>query len=378
APSGRRGRRPVAYHCDLLKLVNWEGPHSTSQSTNLPDTDLLPHFIAVRNGDAEHLDIVRRGNEEVIRARFADAAYFYKVDTGRKLEDYLPRLDTLIFQERLGSMLDKVGRLERLVPRLGEMLGLSDEEMAVARRAARLCKADLVTQMVVEFTSLQGVMGREYALLSGEEPAVAEAIFEHYLPRFAGDRLPEGRPGIVVGLADRLDSLCGLFAAGLVPTGSADPYGLRRAALGVVQVLIGREISLDLREALAEAAKLLPVAADEEVLREVLAFVEGRLRVLLLEEGFRHDVVDAVLAERGHDPFLAYRTVRAFVPWVARDDWMDLLNAYARCVRIVRGFEVTFPLDPSRFVEPSARRLYEAYLACRDRVGPESTIDELL
>ncbi|HID64468.1 MAG TPA: glycine--tRNA ligase subunit beta, partial [Anaerolineae bacterium] len=172
-------------------------------------TDLLPYFVAVRNGDDQHLDIVRRGYEEVLRARYADADFFYKADTSKKLEDFLPRLDTLTFQEKLGSMLDKTRRLEKLVPRLGQMLGLSEAEIVTATRAARLCKADLATQMVVEFTGLQGVMGQEYARLSGESDSVARAIFEHYLPRFAGDDLPETRPGLTVGLANRLDSLVG-------------------------------------------------------------------------------------------------------------------------------------------------------------------------
>jgi glycyl-tRNA synthetase len=339
--------------------------------------DLLPCFIAVRNGDSEHLDIVRHGNAEVIRARFADADFFYNADTSKTLEEFLPRLDTLTFQEMLGSMLDKVRRLERLVPRLGEMLRLSEQEMATAQRAAHLCKADLVTQMVIEFTSLQGAMGREYALLSGEAPAVAQAIFEHYLPRFAGDEFPETLPGIVVGLADRLDSLAGLFLVGLKPTGSADPYGLRRAALGIVQVLIEQTLSFDLREGLREAAELLPVPVNEAKLAEVLAFIVQRLRGLLLEVGFRYDLVDAVLAERGNDPYLAYQTVTEFAPRVERDDWMNLLNAYSRCVRIVRDFEIEFELQPDQFVEPSTRRLYQAYLACRGQVGPQSSIDQL-
>ena len=250
-------------------------------------------------------------------------------------------------------------------------------ETATAVRAAHLCKADLATQMVVELTSLQGVIGREYALRSGEDPAVAQAIFEHYLPRFAGGRLPETLPGMVVGLADRLDSLAGLFSVGLKPTGSADPYGLRRAALGMVQVLAGAGISFDLREGLSEAAALLPEASDEGVQAETLAFIVQRLRVWLLEQPSRYDLVDAVLAERGHDPHLAHQTVQAFAPWASRDDWTILLNAYARCVRIVRGFETEFKLRPDRFVEPSTQRLYEAYLACQEQVGPQSSIDQL-
>jgi glycyl-tRNA synthetase len=350
-------------------------------ATRVPDSlitdSLLPYFIAVRNGNDEHLDIVRHGNEEVLRARFADADFFYQADTRQTLEEFLPRLDTLTFQEQLGSVLDKTKRLEKLTPRLSAMLGLSEAETATAMRAAHLCKADLATQMVVELTALQGEMGREYALRSGEDPAVAQAVFEHYLPRFAGDRLPETLTGIVVGLADRLDSLVGLFAVDLKPTGSADPYGLRRAALGIVQVLAGVGISFDLREGLREAAALLPVVADELVQAETLAFIVQRLRVWLLDQSFRYDLVDAVLAERGHDPYLAYQTVREFVPWTLRDDWMDLLNAYARCVRIVRSFETEFELRPDRFVEPSTQRLYEAYVACHKQVGPQSSIDQL-
>ncbi len=331
----------------------------------------------MRNGDDRHLDIVRRGYEEVLRARYADADFFYKADTGKKLEDFLPRLDTLTFQEKLGSMLDKTQRLEKLVPRLGQMLGLSEAETATATRAARLCKADLATQMVVEFTSLQGVMGQEYARLSGESDGVARAIFEHYLPRFAGDILPETRPGLTVGLANRLDSLVGLFAVGLAPTGSADPYHLRRDALGVVNNLIAAELSFDLRAGLKAAAELLPVEVPEGTLEQVLDFIVGRLEGVLREQGYRYDAVAAVLAERGHNPYLAAETVRAFAPWLERDDWMDFLNAYARCVRIVRHLDQTYPLDPALFAEPATERLYRAYLTCREQVGPESTVDEL-
>jgi glycyl-tRNA synthetase len=339
--------------------------------------DLLPYFIAVRNGDDQHLDIVRRGYEEVLRARYADAHFFYRGDTSKKLEDFLPRLDTLTFQEKLGSMLDKSQRLEQLVPRLGQMLGLSKAEMATATRAARLCKADLATQMVVEFTSLQGVMGQEYARLSGEPEGVAQAIFEHYLPRFAGDILPETRPGLTVGLANRLDSLVGLFAVGLAPTGSADPYHLRRDALGVVNNLIAAERSFEMRAGLKTAAELLPVEVPEGTLEQVLAFIVGRLEGVLREQGYRYDAVAAVLAERGQDPHLAAETVRTFAPWIKRDDWMDILNAYARCVRIVRDLDQAYSLDPALFAEPATERLYQAYLTCQEKAGPESTVDEL-
>ena len=338
---------------------------------------LCPHFIAVRNGGKEHMDVVRRGNEEVIRARFADADYFYREDTKQPLEAFLPRLDTLTFQEQLGSMLAKTRRLESLVPEVAGMVGLSEKETQTALRAAHLCKADLATQMVVEFTSLQGVMGREYALKSGEPPEVAQAIFEHYLPRYAGDALPQTRAGLVVGLADRLDSLAGLFAVGLAPTGSADPYGLRRAALGLVQNLIAAEVPFSIRRGLEAAARLLPVDAPADALDQAWEFVVGRLRVHLREQGFRYDVVEAVLAARGDDPYRARVSVEQLTRWVEREDWPRILDNYARCVRITRDFKERFRPDPARFVRPAEEELYATYREARRQVTPESSVDEL-
>jgi glycyl-tRNA synthetase len=341
------------------------------------DGNLMPNFIAVRNGDDLHLDQVRHGNEEVLRARFADAAFFYEADTSKPLEEFLPRLDTLTFQERLGSVGDKVKRLEKLIRPVGDMLDLSPEEATAAARAVHLAKADLATQMVVELTSLQGIMGEHYALLGGESSAVATAIREHYLPRFAGDALAVTAPGEAVSLADRLDSLAGLFAVGVKPTGAADPFGLRRAALGVVQTLMGRQIRFDLRVGLQAAAELLPVDPSDESLTDTLDFIVGRLRVVLRGSGHRYDVVDAVLAERGHDPDLAAQTVADLGAWVARDDWMDLLNAYSRCVRIVRDQTQIYDLDPSAFAQDATRALHVAYEQLATQVGPESSLTEL-
>jgi glycyl-tRNA synthetase len=339
---------------------------------------LMAYFVAVRNGDDYNLEVVREGYEDVLRARFADAKFFYDNDTRQPLEGFLPRLDTLTFQEKLGSMLDKSKRLEELVPAVGKALGLDEGELAVARRAAHLCKADLATQLVVELTSLQGLMGREYARLSGEEEGVATAIFEHYLPRSAGDALPETGAGLALSLANRLDSLVGLFAVGLSPTGSADPYQLRRDALGVVQNLIAQEIPLALRPLLAEAAALMPVPVEEGALAGVVTFIAERLRAWLRDQGFRHDVVDAVLAERGDDPYGAYRTVAQLTAWVQRDDWMDLLNAYGRCIRIVRDQVERFAFEPGVDPEPATTALREAYEAARVQVTPQSDVDRLL
>jgi len=340
--------------------------------------NLLPYFVAVRNGGRQHLDTVRHGNEEVIRARFADADFFYREDTQQTLEEQLPRLATLTFQEQLGSMLDKTQRIEQLAVAAADLLQLSEKEKADTKRGAHLCKADLATQMVVELTSLQGVIGRDYALRSGESAAVSQAIFEHYLPRSAGDQLPESRIGLVIGLADRLDSLVGLFSVGLKPTGSADPYHLRRDALGAVQNLVAQELSFSIEWGLNTAAALLPIEVPEDAVPQALQFVIERLRGYLREKGYRYDIVDAVLAARGADPFRAYQAVDELSGWVARDDWSRILDNYARCVRITRDLDERLPLKPDLFVQQAETQLYEAYLEAQRRITPQSGVDDFV
>ena len=359
-----------------------ESAQSPSPDSPSPDS-LLPYFIAVRNGGTDHLGVVRGGNEGVLRARYADADFFFKADTEQPLESFLPRLDTLMFQEQLGSMLDKTRRLEHLAPAIGDALGLSTREMETTRRAAHLCKADLATQMVVELTSLQGVMGREYALRSGEPEAVASAIYEHYLPRFADDQPPATRPGLVLGLANRLDSLIGLFAVGLAPTGSADPYGLRRDALALVSALIETETDYSIAGGLRDAARLLPEGAQvgEETLDASLEFVKRRLEGVLRERGLRHDVVRAALAERGDNPYRCLQAARDLQGWVERDDWEPLLVAYARCKRIVRPIldQVShYRVDPGAFVEDTSRHLWSAYQAATGDLGPDRGVDSVM
>jgi len=343
----------------------------------LQDGKLMPYFVAVANGTSFDIDAVRRGNEQVLQARYADAAYFYHQDTQMPLGAHTSRLATLTFQEQLGSVLDKVKRLERLVPDLCEMLDLSADERATALRAVSLCKSDLVTKLVIEMTSLQGQMGRHYAELAGESSEVAEAIAEHYLPRFMGDGLPKEMAGVTVGLADRLDTLVGLFAVGIRPSGGADPWGLRRAALGLIQLLVGKDLSLSVPQALSLAAEQMPVQADEQVLDEVFDYIKRRYRGWLLDSGFRYDMVDAVLAERAYDPVLAKHTLEDFVPWVQRDDWERMLDNYARCVRITRDLETVCPVDEKRFAEQITRDLYEIYCSVAGRVHAHPTIDTL-
>ena len=345
------------------------------------DGRLLPYFIAVANRDLsqlQDLELVVEGNQHVIRARFADAAFFVNEDLKQPLADYVPRLMTLIFQVKLGSMYDKTQRIQALTGELARQLGLTVEESAIAARAAELCKADLATKMVVEMTSLQGSMGRFYALRSGESQAVADAIFEHYLPRSAGDRVPQALPGLVVGLADRLDTLAGLFAAGLAPTGAKDPFAQRRAALGLVGALTSHDLDFDLRAALDLAASHLPIPASPESQSACLGFIIERQRNLLLELGFRYDVVEAVLAAQGHNPAGARRAAGELSAWVARPDWHSILPAYARCVRITRDQAERYQLEAGIFSEPAEQELYAALQEAEAATRRPGSVDDFL
>ena len=308
---------------------------------------LLPYFIAVRNGDEEHLDIVRDGNEHVIRARFSDAAFFYEKDIRQPLASFVPELGKLTFQTELGSLLDKTRRLEQLVPAVADMLGLDAAARATAARATALAKADLATSMVVEMTSLQGKMGGHYATRGGETPEVAAAIAGQY------EAVSKSLSAMALAIADRLDSLAGLFAAGLGPKGSNDPFALRRAALHLIENLTANRQHFDLRAGLDAAGALLPVAWSDKTRDEVLAFIGGRLEVVLRDAGYSASVVKAALAEQTHDPYAAARVAAALTEATQAPDWETVLNAYARCVRITR------PLNESHTLRPDNLRLPE-------------------
>jgi glycyl-tRNA synthetase len=247
------------------------------------------------------------------------------------------------------------------------------------RRAAHLCKADLVTHMVVEMTSLQGLMGRYYALYSGETEAVAQAIYEHYLPRFAGDANPLSPAALAIGLADRLDSLAGLFAAGLAPTGTRDPFAQRRTALGLVQALTAWDLDFDLRQGLALASEGLPVPSTPEIQNACLDFIAGRLRSFLVEqENYHYDVVDAVLAAQQHNPAGVVRAVKELAARVAQADWPAILPAYARCVRITRDQPQPYPVDPLELSEPAEKELYQALLKVEETPRRPGSMEDFL
>lgn len=341
------------------------------------DGTLLPYFVTVANGAVDP-EVVRRGNEAVLNARFADAAFYWRNDTARRLEEFRPGLASMTFQAELGSMLAKSERLERLVPEFATLLHLSPDALRIAQRAAALAKADLATNMVTEFTGLAGVMGQQYALRSGESPEVARAIFEHVLPRSAGDRLPESDTGTALALADRFDSVVGLFAVGLAPKSSADPFALRRAALGITQILVTRNIDLDVREAIDVAATALPIAIAPEIRAEVQQFITRRFEQSLLDAGERPDLVNAVLAARGSRPALARATLTALAAVADGDTFKRVLTAYARAARLVRDRVTGDHVDPALFDAPAEHALSEAVSRARGRVNPGSSIMELL
>ena len=340
-------------------------PVSSLQSQNL-----LPHFIAIRNGDDIGIDIVRQGNEHVLSARFADANFFVREDLKLKLEDYCPKLASLTFHTKLGSMLDKSERVGKLVNEIAPMLAITNDQLPITKRAAHLMKADLVTQMVTEMTSLQGIIGGEYALRSGEQKDVAKAISEQY------QTVPQSKAGLVIALADRLDSLVGLFAAGLVPTGAKDPFGLRRAAIGLVQPLIEHDVDFDLADAVKKSAKTQPIKVNNEVEKQILEFIAGRLSVVLKEAGYKHDVVEAVLAEQSANPAASARAVKQLQAWVGREDWSSILDGFARCVRITRNQQKTFKVNEKAFVEKEEKDLFAAIQKTTNR--QPSTVDEFL
>lgn len=334
------------------------------------DGNLLPYFITIANGKLDN-DSVRYGNQEVIRARYSDAEFFWGRDTKQKLEAFRPLTKGLTFETTLGSMLDKSDRLGRIVPTLAEDLGLNESEKEAVLRAAHLAKADLVTEMVMDFTSLQGIMGRHYALLNGENERVANALEEQYRTDAAS------KVGTVLGLADRLDSLAGLFAIGKAPKSSADPFALRRAAIGVVELLLHHSLRLDLRQVLTVVSAVQPVAVTPEAQQEVIEFISRRLEQILSDRGFRHDVIRASLNARAHDPAGALETATLLAPLVEDELFKAALTAYARPARITRGKTVAGTVNLEYFEHDEERQLWDATQTAQTSLTPASSFTDL-
>ncbi len=335
---------------------------------------LLPHFVAVSNTPVRDERLSLRGYERVLKARLADGRFFFDEDRKTKLEARLPRLERVVFQQQLGTTAEKVARITALARWFAQATGNGPVERTVDRAAA-LCKADLVTGMVGEFPELQGVMGREYARHDGEPTEVALAIFEHYLPRTASDDMPSQIPGALIGLADRLDSLTGIFGIGKPPTGQADPFGLRRACIAIINVTLAKGLHFSLAGAVDEALRLLaPKLVDAkrkpgepDVRTQVLEFFRGRLKVLFGETQ-RADVVESVLATGFDDIVIARERLVALGQMIGQPDFLLLAAAFRRAVNIVEknGKDVVAgQVDPARFNEDAERKLHAAYVGAR-------------
>ena len=349
------------------------------------DSSLLPVFITVRNGGREHLDVVARGNERVLRARLADAQFFFDEDRKKSLTGHREKLKTVVFQQGLGSMYEKTERLMGLVTAIVEDIVPDEESYETlatdARRAAELSKADLVTGMVTEFTELQGIMGREYALLDGEKPEVARAIDEQYMPRFAGDALPKTDLGFALSVADKIDNIVGTFSRGKIPTGSQDPFALRRQALGLVLMLIEQESGLLLSDLVDEACDLydLDDAARDKMQSDVADFIRLRLKNVLTERGVRYDVQEAVLADVD---FVADVPVRAaYVERLLASGGADaLVQSFVRVGNIARTAEAGV-VDAALFAADEEGALLSAYenaAAARDDGADPMAAEQML
>ena len=338
---------PMKDHQRYFPLVDQEGK-------------LLPMFLTVRNGSDHSIEIVQAGNERVLRARLDDAKFFFNEDRKKPLIDRQDGLTKIVFQEGLGNLADKTERLLKLGRVFGEECGLHEDAAVVLERATELAKTDLTTGMVTEFTELQGVMGKEYALLDGESPEVAEAIFEQYLPRFAGDVLPQTEAGKVLSIIDKIDNIVATFSRGLIPTGSQDPYALRRQTIGILNILLNSDWNISLRPIIVESMNLLNVPAEkqDELLGQVEEFITLRLKNIFLDREVPHHVIDLLLSNNELSVADAEGLVKALLA-NRIDENVELVQAFTRMYNLVK--DVTYTgVDESLLKEDAERALYEA------------------
>lgn len=335
------------------------------------DGTLLPYFITVRNGGTHALDKVKAGNEKVLKARLEDAAFYYREDQKQPLADLVGKLDKIVYHDKLGTVGQRVERIRELAHAITEQLGLGDEKKSLIDRTALLAKADLVTMMVYDFPELQGIMGAEYAALSGESQEVATGILEHYQPRFAGDAFPHSLTGQVVSIADKLDAIVGSFGIGLQPTGSQDPYALRRQAQGIVGILLDAVWDISLEKLFAasydsfkqQGVKLEPLAEISPALHD---FFLQRLRYVLQEQGFRYDTIDAALANAGDSMTRTAKKASVLTEKRETPEFTPYAQAFIRCLNLSKKAE-TQVLNPKDLVDPSEIALSEAISLRKER-----------
>lgn len=338
-----------------------------------PEGKLLAKFITVRNGTAEFLDNVRAGNEKVLKARLADAEFFYEEDLKVPLRDNIEKLKKIVFHEKLGTVYEKIKRIESIAKFLAKTTGINGGQiMEDITPAAHLCKADLVTNMVFEFPELQGIMGKEYALRNNEKQSVAEAVFEHYLPRFSGDVLPATDLGRLISIADKIDTIIGCFAVGIQPTGSQDPYALRRQALGICYIALEAKLNFSVSRLVEEvyriyACNIKAKLSMEETSEEVGEFFKQRLKNIFTEKGFSYDIIEAVLAS-GYDRITdALLRAEALSNLRSQEIFGKLLTVYTRVANLAKN-AVQEDIDPGLFTEEAEKVLFIEYVKTKDEM----------
>ncbi|WP_449537012.1 glycine--tRNA ligase subunit beta [Ferdinandcohnia sp. Marseille-Q9671] len=333
---------------------------------------LLPFFVAVRNGDHKHLETVARGNEKVLRARLSDADFFYMEDQKLKIDELIQKLDKIIYHEEIGSIGDKVRRIQLITKHVADLLGLDNETKDHANRAAQICKFDLVTNMVYEFPELQGVMGERYARLNGESESVAIAINEHYMPRHAEDQSPGSTIGALISMADKLDTIVGCFSIGIIPTGSQDPYALRRMASGVVQILLDKGWKINLEELFDYVLDLFVVAniaksEKQEIDKELVQFFKLRIKHELNSRNIRYDIIDAVLGTSIGNVGLIIKKAEMLEKMKEQPDFKPMIESLSRVVNISKKGEKA-DIDPSLFQSDEEKHLYEKFIEVKPKV----------
>ena len=331
---------------------------------------LLPYFICISNIRPKNRKVVVRGNEKVLKARLSDAVFFFEDDLKIPLEKRVEQLKKVVFQAKLGTSYEKVMRFRQLALWITEHIDPNLRE--AVERASHLCKADLVTGMVGEFPKLQGIVGREYARLFKERPEVAEAIYEHYLPGFSGDRLPSSPIGDIVSMADKMDTIVGCFGVGLVPTGTADPFGLRRQALGIIRIVVEKKYSLSLKRLIEESEKQLEEKMErslEEVKEEVLDFFKVRYQNFLLDKGYAFDVVDAVLSVSFDELLDVQGRIDALKQAREWKDFESIVIAFKRAMNILKGLTPKREINPSLSAESAEQSLYQSFLKAKEKIG---------
>ncbi|WP_108831936.1 glycine--tRNA ligase subunit beta [Aedoeadaptatus coli] len=333
-----------------------------------PEGDLLPYFITIRNGNEDYADVVAEGNEKVLEARLEDARFFFDNDREKPLEDYVSQLGGIVFQEKLGTMADKTQRISDLVGRIGEILAVGDKTVESAKRACYLSKADLMTNMVQEFTELEGIIGSIYAKLDGEESVVSDAIREQYMPVASGADLPESTTGTIVSLADKFDTICGLFAIGEVPTGSQDPFALRRKAIGILRMINEKHWELSLSDCIDASLfsfvdSMGLVFDKEEVRKQILKFFRGRIDTMLDADGIRYDIIQALNDIDGEDSLRVFEKAQAMQNFFVDGDRKSFLEAVTRVENIASKNELKDKTIDEAILTEEERALYDKVLA---------------